>query len=131
MAPRGTIKSENYPSPYPDNAECVWFIKAEEGMKVKIIYQDFDVPTGGEQCFDFLKLQNVGEPLARFDCGPSLPPEFISRGNEVKVEFRTHQNKDQHTGFHLNYVTFPESNNFITSSKSAIAETLTQAGVYV
>ena len=98
---------------------------------MKIIYQDFDLPTGEEQCFDFVKLQNVGEPQARLSCGSSLPPEFISSGHEVKVEFRTHQNKDQHTGFLLNYVTFPESNNFITSSKSTIAGTLTQAGVYV
>lgn len=100
-------------------------------MKVKINFQGFNLPTGEEQCYDFVKLQNLGEPQSIFYCESLLPPEFNSSGNEVKVEFRTYQNKDQHTGFLLNYVTYPESNNFISSSKSTIAGTLTQAGVYV
>ena len=98
---------------------------------MKINFQAFDLPTGEEQCVTYVKLHNHREPKALFYCGSSLPPDFISSGNEVEVAFKAYQNKGKYKGFLLNYLTFKESNNFITSSKSRIAGTLTEAGVYI
>ena len=72
-------------------------------MKVKIIFPDFDLPPAEEQCIEYVKLKNQEEPVARFYCGSSLPPEFISSGNKVTVEFKTNQNKGKHRGFFLTY----------------------------
>ena len=98
---------------------------------MKINFQAFDLPTGEEQCVTYVKLRNYRKPKTFFYCGSSLPPEFISSGNEMEVAFKAYQNKGKHKGFLLNYLTFQESNNFITSSKSRIAGTLTETGVYV
>lgn len=98
---------------------------------MKINFQAFDLPTGEEQCVTYVKLHNHREPKTLFYCGSSLPPDFISSGNEVEVAFKAYQNKGKHKGFLLNYLTFQESNNFITSSKSRIAGTLTETGVYI
>ena len=98
---------------------------------MKINFQAFDLPPGEEQCVTHVKLQNQKEPIAFFYCGSSLPPDFISSGNEVEVAFKAYQNKGKHKGFLLNYLTYQESNNFINSSKITIAGTLTEAGVYI
>ena len=78
-----------------------------------------------------MTIKNKGEPRVNYYYGSLLPPKFISSGNEVEVAFKTGQNKGQNSCFLLSYLTYQESKNFITSNKSALAGTLTEAGVYV
>ena len=39
----GVFKSPNFPSPYPNNTECIWVITVPEGSKVNLHFQSFDV----------------------------------------------------------------------------------------
>ena len=38
----GVILSPNYPSDYPENAYCGWFIQAKEKMKIVLTILEFD-----------------------------------------------------------------------------------------
>ena len=88
-------------------------------MKVKINSLAFEE----KHC---IKIRDFREPNAYFFCGSF---EFISSGNEVELAFKTFQSRGQYRGFFLNYVTYQETNNFITSNKSTIGGTLNETGL--
>ena len=68
-----------------------------------------------------IKIRDFSEPNAYFFCGSS--------GNEVELAFKTFQSRGQYRGFFLSYVTYQETNNFITSNKSTIGGTLNETGL--
>ena len=39
----GQVLSPNFPSTYPNDAECVWHIKVSDGMVVKITFIEFEI----------------------------------------------------------------------------------------
>ena len=41
--------SPNYPGIYPNNLNCEWLIRAEEGLSVSLTFQDFDLEAGYDQ----------------------------------------------------------------------------------
>ena len=46
LFPSGNISSPNYPSNYPNFADCRWIIQAEEGKVVILTILDFDTENG-------------------------------------------------------------------------------------
>ena len=104
--PEGVIKSEKYPSPYPDEEDCNWIIKVADDMKVKIEFEAFDLPSKKEICSNFLKLTSTGDLKNYIYCGNSIPPDYISGRNEVEVQFKTGMNTNKNTGFFLKYFSY-------------------------
>ena len=41
--------SPNYPGIYPNNLNCEWLIRAEEGLNVLLSFQGFDLEAGYDQ----------------------------------------------------------------------------------
>ena len=39
----GLVSSPDFPSPYPNDAECVWHIKVSDGMIVMITFIEFEI----------------------------------------------------------------------------------------
>lgn len=124
----GFIKSQNYPRPYPDNQDCKWTIKVAYGMKLNITFQALDLISKGKTCQDFVKLENTQESISRIYCGNTIPPPFISTGNEVTAVFKTRTNTRQNTGFSLKYLSFGEP--IPTTLTSTATSTLTSTGMY-
>ena len=42
----GELLSPNYPESYPNNADCQWHIKADDGFVVRLTFLEFDVEAG-------------------------------------------------------------------------------------
>ena len=119
-APSGTIKSEGFPNPYTGPQNCQWNIAVTVGKKIKIVFdKKFQLPPKQESCSQFVKLGNFGGPTSLFYCGKNLPPDFISKGNKVKVSFKVEANTGNYTGFSLNYTTYEEA----TSTPAPITAT--------
>ena len=126
--PHGFIKSDKYPCAYPDNQDCKWTIKVAYGMKLNISFQALDLISKGKTCEDFVKLENIQDSINKIYCGNTIPPPFISTGNEVTVVFKTRLNTKQNTGFSLKYLSFREA--IPTTLTSTTTSTLTSTGIY-
>ena len=122
--PEGVIKSEKYPSPYPDEEDCIWIIKVADDMKVKIKFEAFDLPPKKETCHSFLKLTSAGDLKNYIYCGNSIPPDYTSGSNEVEVQFKTGNNTNKSTGFFLKYLSYePTTTPPPTTTTTAVSTT--------
>ena len=122
--PEGVIKSEKYPSPYPDEEDCNWIIKVADDMKVKIEFEAFDLPSKKEICSNFLKLTSTGDLKNYIYCGNSIPPDYISGRNEVEVQFKTGMNTNKNTGFFLKYFSYKPTTTTTTTITTMYITTL-------
>ena len=43
LGTNGLFTSPSWPSPYPRNVDCKWFITAENGQAVRLKFTEFDV----------------------------------------------------------------------------------------
>ena len=131
-APHGIIKSPNFPSPYPDYSDCVWFIILEKYSDNRIQFLAFDLPPKNETCINFVKIKEYGYGSYIYYGGSSIPSDFTwSYGKVYVVEFITGQNKHQNYGFLLKYRTYKSSIISIASDENADVTNLNEKGMYV
>ncbi|XP_070541630.1 scavenger receptor cysteine-rich domain-containing protein DMBT1-like [Ptychodera flava] len=82
------IESPNYPSNYPNNARCTWFVHAAASWRYLFIWWD-DFCT--ESCCDFVSAGNGGIPgqnvVINQHSGCSTPPYFYSSGDTIWITF--------------------------------------------
>ncbi|EFX72252.1 hypothetical protein DAPPUDRAFT_59268, partial [Daphnia pulex] len=83
----GTIKSPNYPMPYPHLTDCRWTIRVKPGSKVRLLFAFFETQQG----VDFISVYDgptVNEKLLMTESG-SVPTPFVvnSSTNQVLVRF--------------------------------------------
>ena len=45
-AQTGEFTSPNYPSPYPNDADCQWHINVDDGFVVQLTFVEFDLEDG-------------------------------------------------------------------------------------
>ena len=103
-APNGTIKSPNFPLPYPDNSSCVWIVTLEQEMYIDIEVVALDLPPASETLMNYLKLRLCGYPeLFYRDDKRKLPIERLFPCKSFIVEFKTGENNNENYGFLLNY----------------------------
>ena len=41
--PKGEILSPNYPEQYPNNADCQWHVKVEDGFIISLTFPELDL----------------------------------------------------------------------------------------
>ena len=115
----GTIKSSNFPLPYPDNADCVWIIILKEISEIAIELLVIDLsPTY------ILKITACGSTY-------TLPIKIVTKCKSFEVVFRTGKNKYRNCGFLLKYYSYENPKTFTASSKSAKTVVLKTKGMYV
>lgn len=109
-ASHGIIKSENFPSPYPNYTDCLWHIEVEEYRYLYIEFSYFNLPPKKERCINYMNIENsFGNYSYTFFGGKDSPVLFrpyYFGDNALKVVFRTGPNKKQNQGFKLKYVAF-------------------------
>jgi len=54
----GTFTSPNYPRPYVNSRECIWYIRVEPGKRVNITILDFDMEAHVNCSYDMLAVSN-------------------------------------------------------------------------
>ncbi|XP_061429676.1 blastula protease 10-like [Lethenteron reissneri] len=79
----GTLQSPGYPSPYPTNQVCAWYIEVAEGRRVGLSISALDVEASVGCVYDRVSLWEGWDadaaslPLATF-CGRALPPPVVT-----------------------------------------------------
>ncbi|MGH0134647.1 UNVERIFIED_CONTAM: hypothetical protein FKN15_029245 [Acipenser sinensis] len=57
-APSGEIHSPNYPNPYSVNVDCSWIINVDQGHRVLLTFNDFDIENHDSCGYDYLAVSN-------------------------------------------------------------------------
>ncbi|XP_069805665.1 embryonic protein UVS.2-like [Dendropsophus ebraccatus] len=101
----GILKSANYPSAYPHNANCVWLIRTPSNQ-VSLNFIAFDVQSSPNCTSDYIRIydgptKNYQMLLDR-TCGTGLIPPIIASTNQLLVEFSS-DSKDAGLGFRALY----------------------------
>ncbi|KAE8587877.1 hypothetical protein XENTR_v10022160 [Xenopus tropicalis] len=88
--PNGTMISANYPSAYPNNANCVWLIRTPSGQAT-LQFQAFDIQSSPGCVSDYIKIYDgpskTSPVLVDRACGTGLIPIQIASTNQMLVEF--------------------------------------------
>ena len=130
----GTIKSPNFPLPYPDQTYCVWIILLEKISKIKIQVLAFDLsPYGedGDEAWNYLKITSCDDPIIiRGGDRYELPIETERKCLWTEVVFSGVSMYGNY-GFLLKYYSYENPNILIVSNESAKAVTLNTKGMYV
>ncbi|KAM9317703.1 mannan-binding lectin serine protease 1 [Pholidichthys leucotaenia] len=64
----GSLRSPNFPEPYPQDTELHWNISVPKGFKIKLYFSHFDLEPSYLCEYDYVKVEAEGEVLALF-CG--------------------------------------------------------------
>ncbi|XP_038052706.1 uncharacterized protein LOC119725373 [Patiria miniata] len=85
LSPRPqTLTSVGYPEPYQPNKHCIWFVHADPGYDILVVFLDFV----SEEFFDHLYVGNGThpEPLAKFS-GPRAPARVSLYSEDIWLSF--------------------------------------------
>ncbi|XP_075699577.1 embryonic protein UVS.2-like [Rhinoderma darwinii] len=86
----GNLTSDNYPSAYPNNANCVWLIRTPSNQ-VALKFVAFDVESSPNCISDYIKIYDGPTKtyplLLDRTCGSGLIPPIIASTSQLLVEF--------------------------------------------
>ncbi|OWK59671.1 Cubilin, partial [Lonchura striata] len=93
--PSGSFHSPGYPSGYPNNRECIWYIHTAPGSSIQLTIQEFDIEYHPNCSYDVLEV--FGGPdflsprLAQLCVSRSAqnPLRVSTTGNSATVRFET------------------------------------------
>ncbi|NP_001373185.1 mannan-binding lectin serine protease 1 isoform 1 precursor [Danio rerio] len=107
----GTIKSPNFPEPYPKETDLQWNITVPDGYQIRLYFMHFDIEPSYLCEYDYLKVYSDIEELAVF-CGREktdterVPASdiILSPGNVLSVAFRSDfSNEERYFGFEAHF----------------------------
>ncbi|RLW11183.1 hypothetical protein DV515_00001475, partial [Chloebia gouldiae] len=95
FGPSGSFHSPGYPSRYPSNRECIWYIHTAPGSSIQLTIQEFDIEYHPNCSYDVLEV--FGGPdflsprLAQLCVSRSAqnPLRISTTGNSAVVRFET------------------------------------------
>ncbi|XP_054249059.1 enteropeptidase [Indicator indicator] len=98
-----TFSSENFPSNYPNQAFCVWYLHAEKGKNIQLHFQIFDL----ENINDVVEVRDGRGPnslLLAVYTGQDPLPDIFSTTNQMTVILLTDKSVTK-KGFLANFTT--------------------------
>ncbi|XP_053576764.1 embryonic protein UVS.2-like [Bombina bombina] len=115
----GIVTSANYPSSYPNNANCVWLIRTPSGQ-VSLQFNAFDIQYSSGCVSDYLKIYDgpskMSPVLVDRTCGTGLVPLMISSSNQMLIEFVS-DGQGTATGFKASYTSVQCGGAFYATGK--------------
>ncbi|XP_068129826.1 embryonic protein UVS.2-like [Hyperolius riggenbachi] len=110
----GVFTSANYPSPYPNNVNCVWLIRTPTGQ-VSLNFVAFNLQSSPGCTTDYIKIYDgptKSYPVLLDNvCGSSPLPQIIASTNQMLVEFVTDSDSTD-VGFKATYNSVPCGANY-------------------
>lgn len=106
----GTLASYNYPLPYDDSIECVWFIHSDNDHRIELSFDFFNLSGSTDCTEDYVEVRNGHwdtSDLAGKFCGSKKPASITSDNWEMRVAFRS-SGKTKYPGFKAAYETKSE-----------------------
>ncbi|XP_068129829.1 embryonic protein UVS.2-like, partial [Hyperolius riggenbachi] len=105
----GVFTSANYPSPYPNNVNCVWLIRTPTGQ-VSLNFVAFNLQSSPGCTSDYIKIYDGPTKsypvLLDKACDSSTFPQIIASTNQMLVEFVTDSDSTD-VGFKATYDSVP------------------------
>ncbi|XP_075466103.1 embryonic protein UVS.2-like [Ascaphus truei] len=118
--PSGTVISANYPSAYPNNANCVWLIRTPSDQ-VSLKFDAFDLQSSPKCVSDYIKIYDgaskTSPVLLDRTCGAAKIPRLISSTNLMLIEFVS-DGAVTATGFKATYNAEKCDGKFYTPSRN-------------
>uniref|UniRef100_A0A8C9G2I7 Metalloendopeptidase n=1 Tax=Pavo cristatus TaxID=9049 RepID=A0A8C9G2I7_PAVCR len=100
-----SFSSVNYPSPYPNNSNCLWLIRIRRN-KIFLQFEAFDLQTSSDCSSDYVKVYSGNSKsspvLLDKYCGQGPLPSIVASGSTVLVEFASDETVTA-TGFRASY----------------------------
>ncbi|XP_067869413.1 cubilin isoform X2 [Heterodontus francisci] len=103
-AQSGFLQSPGYPSSYPDNSQCEWFLEGPEGHYLTITFEAFNLENTPDCTKDFVEIREYnasGRVLGRY-CGTTLPNAMDTSGSIAYVHFNSDASVNG-SGFRLQF----------------------------
>uniref|UniRef100_A0A8B9N9X7 Cubilin n=1 Tax=Accipiter nisus TaxID=211598 RepID=A0A8B9N9X7_9AVES len=108
--PSGYTSSPNYPSNYPQHADCVWTITAPNGHAVELQFEDqFYIEPSSNCTSSYLELRDGADstaPIIAKLCGGLMPGSQRSSGAVMYLRFRS-DSSATYVGFNAKYSIAP------------------------
>ncbi|XP_061102618.1 platelet-derived growth factor C-like [Conger conger] len=111
----GTVHSPDFPHTYPRNRLLVWrLIAAGDNVRIQLTFDKrfgLEDPEDGICKYDFIEIEepDEGAVLGRW-CGSGSPPGTqVSKGNQIRIRFRSDQYFPSKPGFCIHYSLLPMS----------------------
>ncbi|XP_075357733.1 astacin-like metalloendopeptidase [Mycteria americana] len=102
---KGSFSSVNYPSPYPNNSNCLWLIRIHRS-KIFLQFEAFDLQPSSDCSSDYIKIYNGNSKnspvLLDKYCGKGPLPSLVASGSTMLVEFASDDSITA-TGFRASY----------------------------
>uniref|UniRef100_A0A672TRZ1 Metalloendopeptidase n=1 Tax=Strigops habroptila TaxID=2489341 RepID=A0A672TRZ1_STRHB len=99
------FSSVNYPSPYPNNSNCLWLIRIRQS-KIFLQFEAFDLQLSSDCSSDYIKVYNGNSKnspvLLDKYCGKGPLPSLVASGSTMLVEFASDESITA-TGFRASY----------------------------
>jgi len=87
----GTITSPRFPSTYPINRDCGYFVQIPENKRIQLDFNVFSVASAPPQCSqDYVAIYdgtNTSAPLLTKKCGSTIPPSILTSGRNLYLRF--------------------------------------------
>ncbi|KAM6900418.1 cubilin [Xenentodon cancila] len=91
--PIGSFNSPGFPSRYPENTECIWYISTAAGSSITLTIHEFDVEFHQDCSYDVLEVYGgpdlLAPRLAQLCSTTSSPMQVSSTGNLLTVRFKS------------------------------------------
>lgn len=130
-SPSGAIQSPNYPSAYPHEQKCTWFVSIEDSVvDIKVSFSSFNLqPKLDGECKDYVAIYRLllnKDPratLAGKFCGSSFPKSMRIAESSFTVQFVSdsgHETSNSYTGFSLYYEAYIKDNSISSQTIAGI-----------
>ncbi|XP_069805659.1 embryonic protein UVS.2-like [Dendropsophus ebraccatus] len=116
----GNFTSTNFPSTYPNNANCLWLIRTPAGQ-VALQFGTFDVQPSSSCTSDYLRIYDgpskSSPVLLDRTCGKGQVPLMVASSNQMLVEFVSDKDTPA-VGFSATYVAIQCGGAYYAASKT-------------
>ncbi|XP_049517566.1 uncharacterized protein LOC119442353 [Dermacentor silvarum] len=105
----GTITSPSFPNWYPPSMNCIWeIVKPSIQYPTTLKFTEFSLERNKDCDYDYVEILSVMDNGTSWNhgrfCDDSLPPIIISKGNTLRIEFKSDASV-QHSGFVADFST--------------------------
>ncbi|KAG7458768.1 hypothetical protein MATL_G00224160 [Megalops atlanticus] len=109
----GTVHSPDFPHTYPRNRLLVWrLVATSENARIQLTFDNrfgLEDPEDGICKYDFVEIEEPDEStvLGRWCGSESVPGKQVSKGNQIRIRFKSDQYFPSKPGFCIHYSLLP------------------------
>ncbi|KAG9344083.1 hypothetical protein JZ751_012563 [Albula glossodonta] len=109
----GAVHSPEFPHTYPRNRLLVWrLVAASDSARIQLMFDErfgLEDPEDGACKYDYIEIEEPeeGTVLGRWCGSETAPGKQVSKGNQIRIRFRSDQYFPSKPGFCIHYSLLP------------------------